>query len=401
VPTSSFERGPGLCRVRAQLVLLQQAEQRFAPAKAVGDQHRASAMRFEKALQRRERVSGTAIHRERRQLAGGQRGFRSGERVIELGPREALERAEELVLAQEERRRRKQRTVRVAGQQPKARLRVFPELPDGGADVALQADQRLRGQVVGQRRGVVKEQRQVILDAGGRAALGDVLVDAALGGVALDRLAKAGAESGAGRRVRRELACRQQAHLVDLVDAALGVDIERPDGLDLVVEQIDSIRQGAAHREKIDDAATHAVLAGRYHLADMRVSGQRQLLLQAIGREPFAAFEEEGVGGEVGGRRQPVQHRRDRYDEHVAFVATRLVKRCQPFRDQVLVRREVVVRQRFPIREQVGAQLGGEEADLVQDALGTGGVFGDDGERARRLRQAGERQCVCGGLHGR
>ena len=69
--------------------------------------------------------------------------------------------------------------------------------------------------------------------------------------------------------VGRELACRQQADFIDLVDAALGVDVEGADAVDLVVEQVDAIWQCTAHREQVDDAATEAVFAGRYHLGDM------------------------------------------------------------------------------------------------------------------------------------
>jgi hypothetical protein len=52
-------------------------------------------------------------------------------------------------------------------------------------------DQRgLPGQVIEDRRGLVEEERQVALHAGGRDAAGDVLVDAALGGIALEALAE-------------------------------------------------------------------------------------------------------------------------------------------------------------------------------------------------------------------
>jgi hypothetical protein len=68
--------------------------------------------------------------------------------------------------------------------------------------------------------GVVEEQRQVVLDAGGGHAVADVLVDAALGGVAFEQLAPAAAEAWPARIVvHRELAARQQAHLGHRVQA--------------------------------------------------------------------------------------------------------------------------------------------------------------------------------------
>jgi len=52
--------------------------------------------------------------------------------------------------------------------------------------------------------------------------------------------------------VEREFARRQQPHLVHRIDAALGVDVECAQRLDLVVEQVDAVGQGAARWEEVD-----------------------------------------------------------------------------------------------------------------------------------------------------
>ena len=69
-----------------------------------------------------------------------------------------------------------------------------------------------------------------------------------------------------------------------------------------------------------------------------------------------------------------------------------MVQRGQPFRDQVLVRRKVVVGQGFPVRQQVYAQLGIEERDFFHQPLRFQRVGGDDdqGGMLRRVLRQGQ-----------
>jgi hypothetical protein len=73
-------------------------------------------------------------------------------------------------------------------------------------------------------------------------------------------------------------------------------------------------------------------------------------------------------------------------------------QRGQALADQVLVRREAVVGQGFPVGKQRAAQLGGEEGHLVDQALGVAGIGRDDGRDAARrplaLRQARQQQRI-------
>ena len=109
--------------------------------------------------------------------------------------------------------------------------------------------------------------------------------------------------------VERELARGQQAHVAHRIERALRVDVERLDRLDLVVEEIDAIRQCRAHRKEIDQAAAHAELARRHHLSHVRVARERQLRAQRVDVERLALAQEERERGEKRRRREPIQRR--------------------------------------------------------------------------------------------
>jgi hypothetical protein len=220
--------------------------------------------------------------------------------------------------------------LRVAAQQLVARLGIAPEGGDGVGQVAFGGEQRVLGEVVGQHRGLLEEQRQVVLDARGHAAGANVLVNPALGRVALEHLAEAAPEQRAAGLVQRELARRQQPHVAHLVDAPLGVDVEGTDGLDLVVEQVDAVGNRRAHGEDVDQPAAHAVLARRHHLRDVRVARHGQLLAERLGVEARALLEEEGVGRQVGPRRQAHQRRGHRHQQRVHLTPRQQVERLEP-----------------------------------------------------------------------
>jgi len=141
----------------------------------------------------------------------------------------------------------------------------------------MQTQRGVLWQVVEQRRGLVEEQRQVIFDARRGDALAHILVDARPGWVTLEAVAEVLAESGLPFLVHRELARGQQADFRHGIQRALRVHVEAGNGLDLVVEQVDAVRQHAAHREQVDDAAAHAVFAGGEHLLHMVVACKSEL----------------------------------------------------------------------------------------------------------------------------
>ncbi len=148
-------------------------------------------------------------------------------------------------------------------------------------------------------------------------------------------------------------------------------------------------------------------------LGDVLVAGQRQLRAQRVDVEACTLLEEERERGQVRRRGQPVEGRRRRGHQHVAVAARHPVERCEPFGDEVLVRREVIVGQRLPVGEQRDREPGGEPGDLVDDPLRRQRVGTEhddeaprgrrgrrqlrDRERVGRARQRGGRDALLGG----
>ncbi len=396
---------------RADAAGAQEVEQALAPARALGQHQHTMLCIAQMGLEARERVLGTAHGRERRQgvefdvvrslragrgvrrgIGGRRRGGLDDQLRIALGARV------ELLGAQEQRLRRQRRPLGVALHQPVALARVLPEVLERRLQVAVQHHGGIDAEVVEHRRRLLEEERQVVLDAGGRHAHAHVLVDAALGRVALQQLAPAAAKARARGVVHRELAPGQEAHLGHRVQAALGVGVEGADRVDLVVEQVDPVRHHRAHREQVDQPAAHRVLARAHHLRDVAVAGQRELRLELGLFQLLPALEMEGVARQEGRGRQAVERGGRRHDHHVGLALADAPQRGEPLADQVLVRREAVVGQRLPVRKEGGAQAGREERQLVDQAPCVVGVGGEDGGGAAggffALGQAREQQGV-------
>jgi len=190
------------------------------------------------ALQARERVFGAAQNRQVAQLLRegvvGHVFHRRAEGELRVGVGAGVE----LLGREEQALGRQGRALGVALDEAVAVLRVLPEALEGGFEVAVQHHGGGLAEVVKDGGGLLEEQRQVVLDAGGGHAVAHVLVDAALGRVAIQQFAPAAAKFGACRVVHREFAAGQQTHLGHRVEAALAVGVEGADAVDLVVEQI-------------------------------------------------------------------------------------------------------------------------------------------------------------------
>jgi len=199
-------------------------------------------------------------------------------------------------------------------------------------------------------------------------------------------------------RTRGATSRREQAHVVHLVDRALRVDVEGADTVDFVVEQIDAIGNGAAHRKQIDHAAAEAVLARRDHLRDVAVARHGELTAQRFGLDARALLQEEAVGGEELDRRQALERGGHRHDQHIADVMRDVVERGEPLGNEILVRRKIIVGQRFPVREQIDAQPGLEEGQFLREALAVERLAGEDGKRPAAAGEGSDRERVAGAL---
>jgi hypothetical protein len=289
----------------------------------------------------------------------------------------------------------------VAAQDGVAGVGVAPELLDRLLQARLHEQERLGGQVVRDDRGAVEEERQEVLDAGGGHALRDVLVDRAARGIALELLAEVFPELRLPVLVERKLARRQEAHLVDLVDRALGVGVEAADALDQVVVELDPVGQRAAGRKDIDEAAANAVLARRHDLRDVRVARGDELRPQLRRRQLLALLEVKRAPGEVLDGRETQQRGRHRDDGDVEHLPHQLVQRLEPLRHQVLVRRQLVVGQRLPVGQEVDLEPRVEVRDFFQQALRFGAGCREDRERTPRAGGARDQERVGGAVQER
>ena len=179
---------------------------------------------------------------------------------------EGLESLKERFGGKEERFGRKHRTLAIAVEELVAARGILPEALHGPVDVADRDHGRIGRKVVKQRCRRFEEQWDVVLDAGERDAGADIAVRQRARGIALEHLAKLRPEVVARSLVHRELATGQQLHRRNRIETALRIDIERPDRLDLVVEQIDPVGHDRAHGKQVNQAAAHAELARCGHL---------------------------------------------------------------------------------------------------------------------------------------
>ncbi|CFD97344.1 Uncharacterised protein [Bordetella pertussis] len=261
----------------------------------------------------------------------------------------------------------------------------------GVVDVAHRDGDRVGRQVIEQGGGLLEEQGQVILDAGERDAVADVLVRQGAGGVAFEHFAKPRPEAVARLFVHGKLAAGQQLHFAHRIQAALRVDVEAADRFDLVVEQVQPVGHHRTHGKQVDQAAAQAEFARRGDLGNVAVVGQRQLRAQGRFVEPVLLLERKRIRGQEGGRRQAVQGGGDRHGQDVHALVHERVQRAQALRDQVLVGRERVVGQGFPVGQLAHAQFGRELRDFIGQPLGLQRVGRQHHQRlaglARQVRQ--------------
>ena len=162
----------------------------------------------------------------------------------------------------------------------------------------------------------------------------------------------------------------------------MGVGIEGANGVHFIAEQVHAIGHRRAHGEEVDEATTHGVFTRGHHLAHVLVACQCELRLEPGFVEPHLLFEVEGVAGHESRRRQPREGRGGGQKHNIQVAVFDAPQRGKSLRDEVLVRREGVVGQGLPVREEGHAQGGREEGHLIGQALGIGRVGADDGEQA-------------------
>ncbi|MNQ45851.1 hypothetical protein D3C85_596470 [compost metagenome] len=236
--------GPAVDLAGLELEAGEQFQQGFAAAGRLGAEQHAAGVLLDEAAQGGQWLAGLGLDRQVGQDAGGETlAADAGLHILLVGddPRPAFQAGEAVFHRQEQLGRWQQRAFGVDAAFLVAVAHVAPELLGGLLDAGQGEYLGIAGQVVEQGGGLLEEQWQVVLDAGRGQAAGQVLVQRAAPVVDVETLAKARAEGGHRLLLHRELAGRQQAHRVDLVDRALGLRVEGAQGFDLVVEQVDAI----------------------------------------------------------------------------------------------------------------------------------------------------------------
>ena len=265
-----------------QAVLGKVACHRLAPPWRLRGYHHAQIRCVEEALERGKRILRAAVHGDAWRRQRDQAVVLVLLLAVKIDARVLAQPQVEFFRRHEELRRRQQRPVGVAALQLQPRARLAPEVLDRARHVVVQRDAAALRKVVEQRRSRFEEQRQVVLDAGGRHAVGNVPVQGFLRRIAFEQLAPAAAEARAACLVERKLARRQQPDFLHRVERALRVDVERLDRLDELVIQVEAVGQRAARRKQIDQPAAEAEFSRRYDLGDVLVAGDDKLSLQGI-----------------------------------------------------------------------------------------------------------------------
>ena len=228
----------------------------------------------------------------------------------------------------------------------------------------------VRRQVVEQGGGFFEEQGQVVLDTGGDDTAGQVLEDRAAAEVDVEAFAKACLEAGHFVLLHGEFARRQQAHGIHLVYRALGLGVEGAQGLDLVIEQVDAVGQLAAHGEQVDQCTAHGELAMLIDRVDAAVAGGFQPRAHLLHVEGLAHVQHQAAAQQKTRGCQAVQGGGHRHHEDAVAQLRQAVKAGDALGDDVLVRREQVVGQGFPIGKRQHRQVGCEETQLLFQAVG-------------------------------
>ncbi len=355
------------------------SRQDFPASGRFGAEQYAAGELLDEPAQRGQRLGGLGFDRQVRQRQGREALAPDARLDVLLAgdhPWPVLQPGEAVFHRKEHFRRRQQWPFRIDPAVLVAAAYVIPELLRGLFDAGQGEHLGVLRQVVEEGRGFLEEQRQVVLDSRGCQTAGEVLVDRAAPVVDVEALAEAAAEAGDRFLVQGEFACRQQADRLDLVDGALGLRVEGAQGLDLVVEQVDTEGQLAAHREQVDQRAADGELAVLVDRVDAAVAGAFQAQAHPLDVEFLADVEDQAAAEQEAGRRQAVQGGGDRHHQHAVLELRQLVEGGDALGNDVLVRRKDVVGQGFPIGEMQYRQVGGEEPQFLFQAFGILAVGG-------------------------
>src|ERR1039457_7346925 len=112
-------------------------------------------------------------------------------------------------------------------------------------------------------RGPVEKQGQKQLEASRGLTCADIAIYGLFRQIAGEAQTIAAAEFAHRIRIQRCFTGRQQLYPVQFIARALGVGIEMTDGLDVTVQQVDTVRTVRTHGEYIEQRTTYRKFAMR------------------------------------------------------------------------------------------------------------------------------------------
>jgi len=265
-----------------------------------------------------------------------------------------------------------------------ARADRLPRGLDRTAEPGVGCDHQVFGQVIREARRLLEEQRQVELDSRWRQPFADAAVHAHACHIAAEAQAEAAAEFAHGLRIQRQFARRQQAERVERLERALAVGIEAAERVDAIIEQVDAHWRVDPHRPDIEQRAAQRELARAADLADAGVTGFDEAAAERFDRQRGAALEREAARADVVERREPREQAVGGQQQDAAANLRQPRQRGEALRDDVRVRRELIVGQDLPVRERQDLKRSAaEEAQLGGQPLQFARVTGDAGPGPR------------------
>ena len=267
-------------------------------------------------------------------------------------------------------------------------------------NVSHEDDARLGREVVRKGRRFVEKERLIVFDARRENAVSRVLVGEKFARIAGKAHAPALSEGPEGLFVHRKFVSRQEADFVDLLHRALRLDVEPADRFDFVVEEVEPERTVRPHGKDVDDFAAHGEFARRQHFLHVGVARLDEIRLERRDAHGVARAEEEGVPAHERHRRKALRRRHGRDEHDVAFRALgrEPIERREALRDEVFLRTQNVVGERFPVGKTRDGEVRRKPADFLRETIDVRRV-GADHDETPSLRfglqpRLGERQGV-------
>ena len=324
----------------------------LAPSRAFRHHQGASPEVAEKAPEGFEGLAGLGLRRHAGRDAGGVGDESAAAFLLEtpdpdLGA--CVQRREGLVDGQEQLRGIEQGALPVVPAALVALRHVVPEALRRLVHFLAEHHQGVVRQILEQGGAALEEERQVVLDAGRAPPPADLAVRGAGVGIAFEARPPRAAETLDGSLRQGKLARREEAHPAEPARGSLGLRVEGPEAVHLVVQEIDAQRPGRSAGEEVDERSADRELPVIHDLAHAAVAEALQPAAHRREVEALALGEQEAAAMQELGRRHPSHQGARGHDQDAASPLRQAVQRGQAFGDEVLVGREHVVGQGLPV----------------------------------------------------